>query len=254
MQYRVLLRIIVQNRALLCSVVQYLPGSARALLCSVVHYCVCAFLCSIVFVHCCATLCIIRLYCATGVPYCALLSSILHLCIAPFPSLCMHPPPLQVHHHTGFYTQHTQESTLSLVVDGLAGNEAALAQLRASVEYLVGVWTMWKILCIRMIPEVLLLTFVGFDQCTLIAGALILVTTSVPLTVSPHVPLQVSFVGFVHTLPVRWVCGLGGAVLARRASFFDHSPPVPVFAPISPNNLEYLLAVSKNLAHHLHPV
>ena len=41
---------------------------------------------------------------------------------------------------------------------------------------------------------------------------------------------------------------------ARRASFFDHSPPVPVFAPTSPNNLEYLLAVSKNLAHPLHPV
>ena len=42
--------------------------------------------------------------------------------------------------------------------------------------------------------------------------------------------------------------------LARRASFFDHSPPVPVFAPTSPNNLEYLLAVSKNLAHPLRPV
>ena len=41
---------------------------------------------------------------------------------------------------------------------------------------------------------------------------------------------------------------------ARRASFFDHSPPVPVFAPTSPNNLEYLLAVSKNLAHPLHPL
>ena len=36
--------------------------------------------------------------------------------------------------------------------------------------------------------------------------------------------------------------------------FFDHSPPVPVFAPPSPNNLEYLLTVSKNLAHPLHPV
>ena len=42
--------------------------------------------------------------------------------------------------------------------------------------------------------------------------------------------------------------------LARRASFFDHSPPVPVFAPTSPNNLEYLLAVCKNLAHPLHSV
>jgi hypothetical protein len=29
---------------------------------------------------------------------------------------------------------------------------------------------------------------------------------------------------------------------------------VPVFAATSPNNLEYLLAVSKNLAHPLHPV
>ena len=48
-----------------------------------------------------------------------------------------------------------------------------------------------------------------------------------------------------------------GGALARRASFFDHSPPVPVFAPPpppSPNNLEYLLTVSKNLAHPLHPV
>ena len=41
----------------------------------------------------------------------------------------------------------------------------------------------------------------------------------------------------------------------HRASFFDHSPPVPVPPPpLSPNNLEYLLAVSKNLAHPLHPV
>ena len=40
----------------------------------------------------------------------------------------------------------------------------------------------------------------------------------------------------------------------RRASFFDPSPLVPVFAPTSPNNLEYLLAVSKNLAHPLHPI
>ena len=45
-----------------------------------------------------------------------------------------------------------------------------------------------------------------------------------------------------------------GAPGTRRASFFDHSPLVPVFAPSSPNNLEYLLAVSKNLAHPLHPV
>ena len=41
---------------------------------------------------------------------------------------------------------------------------------------------------------------------------------------------------------------------ARRASFLDHSPPVPIFAPTSLNNLEYLLTVSKNLAHPLHPV
>ena len=45
-----------------------------------------------------------------------------------------------------------------------------------------------------------------------------------------------------------------GGVLVRRASFCGHSPPVPVFAPPSPNNLEYFLAVSKNLAHPLHPV
>ena len=39
-----------------------------------------------------------------------------------------------------------------------------------------------------------------------------------------------------------------------RASVFDHRLSVPVFAPPLPNNLEYLLAVSKNLAHPLHPV
>ena len=52
--------------------------------------------------------------------------------------------------------------------------------------------------------------------------------------------------------------GLGGA-LARRAHaghvfFFYHSPLMPVFAPTSTNNLEYRLAVSKNLAPALHPV
>ena len=47
-----------------------------------------------------------------------------------------------------------------------------------------------------------------------------------------------------------------GGVLARRASFLlfptraCFCPPPPP----SPNNLEYLLAVSKNLAHPLHPV
>ena len=40
----------------------------------------------------------------------------------------------------------------------------------------------------------------------------------------------------------------------RRASFSDHSPPLPGFASVSPNNLECLLAMSKNLAHPLHPV
>ena len=48
----------------------------------------------------------------------------------------------------------------------------------------------------------------------------------------------------------------GGSISApgaRLASFFDYSPPVPVFAPPSANNLKNLLAVSKNLAHPLHP-
>ena len=48
--------------------------------------------------------------------------------------------------------------------------------------------------------------------------------------------------------------GSASAPGVRRASFFDHSPLVPVFAPTSPNNLESLLAVFKNLAHPLHPV
>ena len=46
----------------------------------------------------------------------------------------------------------------------------------------------------------------------------------------------------------------GGGGLACRASFFDHFLAVPAFAATSPNNLEYLLAMSKNLAHPLHPV
>ena len=41
---------------------------------------------------------------------------------------------------------------------------------------------------------------------------------------------------------------------ARWAFFSDHSSLVPVFASTSPNNLEYFLAVSKYLAHPLHPV
>ena len=48
--------------------------------------------------------------------------------------------------------------------------------------------------------------------------------------------------------------GHRGSISARWASFFYHSPPMPVFAPTSPNNLEYLLAVSKNLVRPLHPV
>ena len=52
-----------------------------------------------------------------------------------------------------------------------------------------------------------------------------------------------------------WAVAFGGVPLARAGHlFFYHSPLVPVFAPPSSNNLEYLLAVSKNLAHPLHLV
>ena len=53
----------------------------------------------------------------------------------------------------------------------------------------------------------------------------------------------------------------GGGVLARRAHaecapgiFFLPFPTRACFCPPSPNNLEYLLAVSKNLARPLYPV
>ena len=48
-----------------------------------------------------------------------------------------------------------------------------------------------------------------------------------------------------------------GGVLARRACnghLFLTIPHPCLFLPPSPNNVEYLLAVSKNLAHPLHPV
>ena len=48
-------------------------------------------------------------------------------------------------------------------------------------------------------------------------------------------------------------CAWGGRRARAGHFFFYHSPPVPVLAPTSPNNLEYLLAVSMNLAHPLHP-
>ena len=51
-------------------------------------------------------------------------------------------------------------------------------------------------------------------------------------------------------LPRFW--GSISAPGAHWASFCDHSPPV--FAPTSANNLEYFLAMSKKLAHPLHPV
>ena len=53
---------------------------------------------------------------------------------------------------------------------------------------------------------------------------------------------------------LQTVCNIVSAPGVHRASFFFYHPPlVPVFAPIS-NNLEYLLAVCKNLAHPLHLV
>ena len=53
----------------------------------------------------------------------------------------------------------------------------------------------------------------------------------------------------------RVPCGcMRGSMGARRASLLNHYPPMLVFAPTLPNKLEYLLAVSKNLAHPLHPV
>ena len=46
----------------------------------------------------------------------------------------------------------------------------------------------------------------------------------------------------------------GGSISTLGFFFFYHSPPVPVFASTSPNTLEYLLAVSKDLAHPFHPI
>ena len=65
-----------------------------------------------------------------------------------------------------------------------------------------------------------------------------------------------TYLGFPHDsnyrATKRKVC-LEGA-FTHRATFFYHYPPVLFFVPTSPNNLEYLLVVSKNLAHPLHPV
>ena len=61
----------------------------------------------------------------------------------------------------------------------------------------------------------------------------------------PWVALKSPQLNMDRSLPFFFF-GNGGA-LARWASFFDWYPPVLVFAPTSPNNLEYLLAVSQNL-------
>ena len=82
--------------------------------------------------------------------------------------------------------------------------------------------------------------------------AILLYTTHI---FHPWCPLRAKVLGgasvSVHLSTKR---GSVSAPGARQASFFDHSPPMPVFAPTSPNNLEYLLAVSRNLAHPLHPL
>ena len=48
---------------------------------------------------------------------------------------------------------------------------------------------------------------------------------------------------------------IGGALASQaRTGHLTITHPCLFFAPTSPNNLEYLLAVSINLAHPLHPV
>ena len=45
-----------------------------------------------------------------------------------------------------------------------------------------------------------------------------------------------------------------GSISAPGIFSFSHSPPVPVLPPLAKQPVEGLLAVSKNLAHPLHPV
>ena len=58
----------------------------------------------------------------------------------------------------------------------------------------------------------------------------------------------------MYIVHIEWRISTVRGVLVCRASFFDHSPHVPVCAPTPPNNLEYLLTMSKILAHPLHPI
>ena len=77
----------------------------------------------------------------------------------------------------------------------------------------------------------------------------------IKLSMSYHV---VSWTPWGVPGPLQLVCNISRhlpqmrLVSAITTCFRD--TPVPVLAPTSPNKLEYLLAVSKNLAHPLHPV
>ena len=73
------------------------------------------------------------------------------------------------------------------------------------------------------------------------AGGLCTEGTGGLYTGGAHVGLFMLYTPCKGCAQGEWVPGgSGSAPGARRASFFDHSPPMPVFAPTSPNNLEYL--------------
>ena len=61
-------------------------------------------------------------------------------------------------------------------------------------------------------------------------------------------------IAILHIFALVWGSAGISAPGARQAPFFLPFPTRACVCPPSPNNLEYLLAVSKNLAHPLHPV
>ena len=120
-------------------------------------------------------------------------------------ALMMFMAAVLVHRHTRLWNNHAMQKDLCFVVEGIADNAKAMAQLQAFLLERTSFSNLWRALCLRMLPGALLICFVGFHPYTLVVSLFAAVATFIILTLSPHIPLQVSLAGEVRCGAVQ--CG-----------------------------------------------
>ena len=126
-----------------------------------------------------------------------------------------------VHTHTDLWIHHSQQRDLSLVVNRVAGDEEAMAQLQTFLTNQFSSYQIWKNLLLRTGLEVLLLSYVGVYQSTVVAMILVSAVLCTIFSWSPLIPLWAAVKGsMVVVVVIVWVLLVGRLwTKSRRHSF-----------------------------------